>query len=79
MLAVEIVAEVAAQIAGQFLLCAILRCLCSLLHGIPPSPLLGMSCGLLIDSLSPFPAATPYDSELFLFFVHIVEWTRQAG
>jgi hypothetical protein len=34
-------AEGAAHVIGQFLLCAVMRCLCALLHGIPPSPLLG--------------------------------------
>lgn len=40
-----IIAEGASQVAGQFLLCAVMRCLCPFLHRIPPSPLLGMpSC-----------------------------------
>lgn len=36
----SIIAEAAAQVAGQLLLGAVMRCLCPFLHGIPPAPLL---------------------------------------
>jgi hypothetical protein len=37
-----IIAEDAAQVARQFLLRAVMRCLCPFLHRIPPPPILGM-------------------------------------
>jgi hypothetical protein len=38
-----IIAEDAAQVARQFLLRAVMRCLCPFLHRVPPPPFLGMS------------------------------------